>query len=332
MRRAASIRAAAALAALLVASCIVPRALAGNVVFNTPPAQPIHVAASDDESQPMTLGISKSVVVDLPRDVKDVLVADPKIANAVVRSSRRVFIIGSTVGQTNVYFFDAEGKQIAGFDVAVTRDLDGIRQAIHQVLPDSDITVEGIGDGVILSGSVSSPVESQQAFDIAARLLGVAHFRRGSERQQNRQCHRRARPRSDHAQSRRRRSRARRHQAARHQSCRLVQLWHRRGQLQQHQSVFRHRAVAQRFEHHRRLFLGQRDVAGDGTGRRHSYARRAEPDRDFRRIRNIRRRRRISGAQRLQLLDRLPAAAYRAVSRRSISRNSASASTSRRSC
>jgi pilus assembly protein CpaC len=174
MRRAATIRAAAALAALLVASCIVPRALAGNVVFNTPPSQPIHVAASDYESEPMTLGISKSVVVDLPRDVKDVLVADPKIANAVVRSSRRVFIIGSTVGQTNVYFFDAEGKQIAGFDVAVTRDLDGIRQAIHQVLPDADITVEGIGDGVILSGSVSSPAESQQAFDIAARLLGAA--------------------------------------------------------------------------------------------------------------------------------------------------------------
>ncbi len=172
MTGAASIRAAAALAALLIASCIVPRALAGNVVFNTAPTQTIHVAASDYESQPMTLGISKSVVVDLPRDVKDVLVADPKIANTVVRSSRRVFIIGSAVGQTNVYFFDAEGKQIAGFDIAVTRDLDGIRQAIHQVLPDADITVEGIGDGIILSGSASSPQEAQQAYDIAGGLLG----------------------------------------------------------------------------------------------------------------------------------------------------------------
>ena len=120
----------------------------------------------------MSLGIGKSVVVDLPRDVKDVLVADPKIANAVVRSSRRAFLIGSTVGQTNVYFFDAEGKQIAGFDIAVIRDLDGIRQAIHQVLPDADITVQGIGDGIILSGSVSSPQEAEQAQDIAGGLLG----------------------------------------------------------------------------------------------------------------------------------------------------------------
>src|SRR5262249_46986425 len=33
-------------------------------------------------------------------------------------------------------------------------------------------TVEAMGDGVVLSGSVSSPLEAQQAFDMAARLLG----------------------------------------------------------------------------------------------------------------------------------------------------------------
>ena len=52
----------------------------------------------------ISLGIGKSMVVDLPRDVKDVLVADPKIANAVVRSAHRAYIIGSAVGQTNVVF------------------------------------------------------------------------------------------------------------------------------------------------------------------------------------------------------------------------------------
>ena len=112
------------------------------------------------------------MVVDLPRDIRDVLVADPKIANAVVRSSRRAYIIGTAVGQTNVFFFDTDGKQIGGFDIAVTRDLNGIRAAIRQVLPDADITVEGIGDGVMLAGSASSPIEAQQAYDIAVRLAG----------------------------------------------------------------------------------------------------------------------------------------------------------------
>jgi pilus assembly protein CpaC len=133
--------------------------------------QPIIVAASDFGSRAVALGVGKSVVIDLPRDIKDVLVADPTIANAVVRTSRRAFIIGVKPGQTNVFFFDSEGKQMAGFDIAVTRDLNGIRAAIRQVLPDADIRVEGIGEGVILSGTASSQAEAQQAFDIAIRLL-----------------------------------------------------------------------------------------------------------------------------------------------------------------
>ena len=118
----------------------------------------------------LSLGIGKSVVVDLPRDVKDVLVADPKIANAVVRSSQRAYIIGGAVGQTNVVFFDADGQQVASYDIAVKRDLNGVRTALRQSMP--GIQIDGVGDSVMLTGSVSSPVEAQQAGEIAARLVG----------------------------------------------------------------------------------------------------------------------------------------------------------------
>jgi pilus assembly protein CpaC len=68
----------------------------------------------------LALGIGKSVVIDLPRDIKDVLVADPKIANAVIRSTQRAYIIGAAIGQTNIVFFDAAGRQIAAYDIAVS--------------------------------------------------------------------------------------------------------------------------------------------------------------------------------------------------------------------
>ena len=121
----------------------------------------------------LPLGIGKSIVVDLPRDIKDVLVADPKIANAVVRSSQRAYIIGAAVGQTNIIFFDTAGQQIAAYDIAVTRDLNGMRAALKQSFPASDIRIEGIGDGVMLSGSTSNQIEAQQAMDLAARLVGA---------------------------------------------------------------------------------------------------------------------------------------------------------------
>ncbi len=132
----------------------------------------ISVVGSETSSRPVSLGIGKAVVIDLPRDAKDVLVADPTIANAVVRSARRAYMIGVKVGQTSIFFFDAEGRQIAGFDIAVKRDLNGIREAIRQVLPHADIRVEALGaEGVVLSGIADTPADAQTAFEIAGRLL-----------------------------------------------------------------------------------------------------------------------------------------------------------------
>jgi pilus assembly protein CpaC len=119
----------------------------------------------------LALGVGKSAVIDLPREAKDVLVADPKIANAVIRSAQRAYIIGAAVGQTNVVFFDADGNQIASYDIAIKRDLNGIRAALRSL---SGVQIEGVGDGVILTGSVSSPIEAQQAGDIATKLVGSA--------------------------------------------------------------------------------------------------------------------------------------------------------------
>jgi pilus assembly protein CpaC len=118
----------------------------------------------------LALGVGKSVVIDLPREAKDVLVADPKIANAVIRSAQRAYIIGGAVGQTNVVFFAADGQQVASYDIAVKRDLNGVRAALRQSMP--GVSIEGVGDGVMLTGSVSSPVEAQQAADVASKLVG----------------------------------------------------------------------------------------------------------------------------------------------------------------
>ncbi len=177
MPKATSTRAAPvailAVAMLAAASWLGTKAWAGSATAPVaePQTQNIRVAASDVGSRSVALGVSKSIVIDFPHDIKDVLVADPKIANAVVRSTRRAYIIGIEVGQTNVFFFDADGKQMAGFDIAVTRNLNGIRAAIRQVLPDADITVEGVGDGVVLSGTVANQSEAQQAYDIATRVV-----------------------------------------------------------------------------------------------------------------------------------------------------------------
>jgi pilus assembly protein CpaC len=161
---------AALTAALLAAACLG----AGAAQAGDPPtsSNAIQVIGSDSGSRFVQLGVGKSVVIDLPRDIKDVLVAEPKFANAVVRSTRRAYLIGVAVGQTNIFFFDAEGKQIAGFDVAVTRDLNGVRAMLGKMFPAGEVRVDGVGDGVMLTGSVANAAESQQAYDLVSRLVG----------------------------------------------------------------------------------------------------------------------------------------------------------------
>jgi pilus assembly protein CpaC len=138
------------------------------------PATTSSIPSVTPKTRFLSLGVGKSSIIDLPRDVKDVLVADPKIANAVIRSPQRAYIIGSAVGQTNVVFFDADGQQIAAYDIAIKRDLNGVRAALKQLLPVASIQAEGVGEGVMLTGSVSTPIEAQQAGDVVARLVGGA--------------------------------------------------------------------------------------------------------------------------------------------------------------
>jgi pilus assembly protein CpaC len=132
----------------------------------------IRINTAEHQARFISLGRGKSVVVELPRDAKDVLVANPAVANAVVRSARRVFLIGVDYGQTNVVFFDGDGQQIAAFDIEVGRDAAGVQNALRRLIPSANIRADQVQDSVVLSGTVANAAESAQAAEVAARLVG----------------------------------------------------------------------------------------------------------------------------------------------------------------
>jgi hypothetical protein len=78
----------------------------------------MQVISSDATARFMPLTINKAVVIEVPGDIKDVLVADP-IVKVVMLTSRRAYIRGQALGQTNVYFYDAARRQIEALDVTV---------------------------------------------------------------------------------------------------------------------------------------------------------------------------------------------------------------------
>ncbi len=117
------------------------------------------------------LGLNKALVVDLPADAHDILVADPSLADAVTRTSRRIYLFGKTVGQTNIFVFGPNGEEIVSLDVEIERDISGLQQNLRRFLPESDIKVEIISDNIVLSGTVRTPQDSSQAEKLARAFL-----------------------------------------------------------------------------------------------------------------------------------------------------------------
>ena len=165
-------RLAAALCALVLMAGA-PAAANGDFRGAAPPV--VHVGAADQAvARSVDLSIGRSIIVELPRDAKEVFVANPKIANAVVRSTRKVFLIGMENGATSVFVMDGDGRQIAAFEVIVGRDLNALRQTLRTALPGARIEVKPAGDSILLTGLVASAAEAQQAVDIAGAFVGVS--------------------------------------------------------------------------------------------------------------------------------------------------------------
>lgn len=118
-------------------------------------------------TQRVKLGLNKSVVIDLPSDAYDILVANPTVADAVTRTARRIYLFGKQVGETNIFVFGPNGEQIASLDLAVERDVAGLEDYIRRFIPSSEIKVELLNDNVVLTGTVDTPLDAKRAQDLA---------------------------------------------------------------------------------------------------------------------------------------------------------------------
>ncbi|CAN7250445.1 type II and III secretion system protein family protein [Pararhizobium sp. LjRoot238] len=156
--------------------------LAFCLAFSGMPAQTFTAQAASQslvriaESGPgvkktIRLGLNKAVVIDLPTDAHDILVADPTLADAVTRTSRRIYLFGKMVGQTNIFVFGPNGEEIVSLDLEIERDISNLEANLRRFLPDSDINVEIISDNIVLTGTVRTPLDSTRVEELAQAFI-----------------------------------------------------------------------------------------------------------------------------------------------------------------
>jgi len=133
-----------------------------------------YVVAAGETKKSLQLGVGRSVIVDLPQDATEIFVGDPKVANAVVRSARRLYVAAVANGQTTIFALAADGSKIAAIEVTVGRDIGELQELLNVALPGNEITVKTVADSIILMGSVASAGEAQKALDIASGFVGTS--------------------------------------------------------------------------------------------------------------------------------------------------------------
>jgi pilus assembly protein CpaC len=162
-----SLRIATALALALAAGSVAAQSSRSG------PAPVINVGSSENAiSRKLDLSIGRSLIVELPRDAKEVFVANPKVANAVVRTARKLFVIGIADGATSMFVMDGDGQQITALDINVGRDLNVLRQTLRTALPNAQIEIKPAGDSILLVGTVPDASDATQAVDIAKAFVG----------------------------------------------------------------------------------------------------------------------------------------------------------------
>ena len=137
-------------------------------------AYPRYLDLSDDASinnRYVRVGRYKSLVVQLPREAGDVLVSNPEIADAVLRTATRLYVIGVEIGQASIFLFDRAGEEIASLDIQVDGDLSGLQRILNEAVPNGNVMVEAINSSIVLTGNVPSALDSKRAEEVTALAL-----------------------------------------------------------------------------------------------------------------------------------------------------------------
>ncbi|MBZ9539058.1 type II and III secretion system protein family protein [Modicisalibacter tunisiensis] len=122
--------------------------------------------SGQNRAMSVDVAIDKSKVLDFPHPVKILSVGNPDVADIVVVRSGQIYVLGKSLGNTNVVLWDRSDRVQGSLNIEVTPDMESLKADLHELLPDESVQVRAANGRLILSGEVSSA----ERMDTALRL------------------------------------------------------------------------------------------------------------------------------------------------------------------
>jgi pilus assembly protein CpaC len=117
------------------------------------------------------LSTGQGELVTLPTSVTNVWTSNPGVADVYVANPRQIHVFGKEFGEATIFATTANGTVIYSTNVRVSQNITSIDRMMRVAMPEADIKVTTVGQIAVLTGTVASPDDSEQAQRLVTSLL-----------------------------------------------------------------------------------------------------------------------------------------------------------------
>ena len=158
--------AAISLSCLAQAASAAPEALPDAIVVASVPAASAIISRVAAGSDTLHVIVGHSLFLNTKLRLRRVYVADPLVLNSVTLSPNKIIVTAMAPGVSSLVLLDEAG-QAQSYFVSSDLDVQGLRSAISEAMHNDQVSVEGSGGRVTLSGKVGSEALAAAAVKLA---------------------------------------------------------------------------------------------------------------------------------------------------------------------
>lgn len=102
--------------------------------------------------------INQSRIMVFDEIIDNVSVGNPEIADIVVLESKKLYILGKSLGSTNIVVWNKElkNRQYTTLTIDIVHDIDSLKRHLHDIFPEENPEIRSAQGAIILSGDISS--------------------------------------------------------------------------------------------------------------------------------------------------------------------------------
>ncbi|OWK28288.1 type II and III secretion system protein family protein [Sphingomonas mucosissima] len=145
-------------------------ALSAAAIAITPAAAPAQNAVAAGTT--LQVATNRGQLINLPRPMSDLFVANPEIADVQVRSPTQLYVFGKKAGETTISATSRGGAVVYGATVRVGNNFDSVSQMLSLAMPEAKVTATTLNGIVLLTGTVANPEDGAEAERLVQAFVG----------------------------------------------------------------------------------------------------------------------------------------------------------------